>query len=58
MSSVVCKIIVDKKGQELELRSCSTIDNWALADMYDGFIPKAITQGLPPMRRGGKVFYG
>jgi RimJ/RimL family protein N-acetyltransferase len=49
MSSVERKTIVDKIGQELELRSCSTVDHWALADMYDCFVPKAITQGLPPI---------
>jgi RimJ/RimL family protein N-acetyltransferase len=24
-------------------------DKWALADMYDRFVPKALTQGLPPL---------
>jgi ribosomal protein S18 acetylase RimI-like enzyme len=38
----------DKLGDLYEISLASRTDKWALADMYDRFAPKAITQGLPP----------
>jgi RimJ/RimL family protein N-acetyltransferase len=38
----------DKLGEVYEIALASMADKWALADMYDRFVPKAVTQGLPP----------
>ncbi len=40
---------VDKMGDQFELTVFTSADRLALAEMYDRFSPKAITQGLPPM---------
>lgn len=39
---------VDKRGVEFEITYGGFEDRWVLAEMYDCFTPKAITQGLPP----------
>ncbi|HMK35256.1 MAG TPA: GNAT family N-acetyltransferase [Desulfomonilaceae bacterium] len=38
----------DKRGDTYHVAVATEADTWALADMYDRFVPKAITQGLPP----------
>jgi RimJ/RimL family protein N-acetyltransferase len=42
------KAFTDKFGETYEVSLATMSDKWALADMYDSFSPKAITQGLPP----------
>jgi RimJ/RimL family protein N-acetyltransferase len=39
----------DKFGDMYEISRATMADKWALADMYDRFVPKALTQGLPPL---------
>jgi RimJ/RimL family protein N-acetyltransferase len=40
--------LTDKLGDPYDIVAATEEDLWALADMYDRFIPKALTQGLPP----------
>lgn len=45
----------DKLGETYEISVATMNDKWALADMYDSFSPKAITQGLPPADDGARL---
>ena len=40
--------VLTRKGRKLELRACASADFPALVEMYAGFEPKRVAQGLPP----------
>jgi RimJ/RimL family protein N-acetyltransferase len=44
--AIIC--VIDKQGEEIRLVCCTPVEKQAVREMYDGYNPKAMTQGLPP----------
>lgn len=48
-------IYVDRQGDTFHLTEYSSAYHAALTEMYDTFLPKAVTQGLPPANSQARV---